>query len=135
MITMSPMNVYAVGGTCLFFKRKVFDEINGFDDVTFLGSEEYIVAEKLHKKHYQVFFDPRSVIYHKLGQSTKKADPVDKTIAFITSEKYLLKEYYKMPEYQIMTIMFIKAVGYLIMALFTRSYRKNFKILMRTLFR
>ncbi len=83
---------YRLIGAALFFKSDVFLEINGFDENTFLGAEEEIVAEKLKLRNYITLYTPNTRLFHYDG-STKK-----KTLSFksdINHNLNGLKYYYK----------------------------------------
>ena len=83
---------YRLIGAALFFRSDVFVEINGFDENTFLGAEEEIIAERLKSRNYITLYTPKSKLLHYDG-STKK-----NTLSFksdINHNLEGLKYYYK----------------------------------------
>ena len=121
----SPIKVYGIPGCCLLFKTKSIQQIDLFDENTFLGSEEYIIAEKLLKVGYETYVVPQSIVYHKVAQSAEKLEPVEKTIAFLKSERYFHKHYLKLPNYQRVIIVLVRIFIYGIISILNKSYRKG----------
>ncbi|MCU0641420.1 MAG: glycosyltransferase family 2 protein [Candidatus Margulisbacteria bacterium] len=87
--------VYAVPGSCFCFRRNHLEKIDFFDERTFLGSEEYIIAEKLRQTGLGTVFVPASVVYHRVGRATDKLAAAVKAAAFLRSERYCLIEYFR----------------------------------------
>jgi len=119
--------VYGIAGCCMLFKGRVLEEIGLFDETTFLGWEEYIIAEKLLKYGYLTFVVPKSIIYHKEAQDTLRIEPVKKTTIFLKSEKYFQEHYLQMPHYQRSIIKIVRLFIYSIIVLFDPVFRKNYK--------
>ena len=59
-----------INGCFMIFSEKAFDFIDGFDERTFLYYEEAILYCNLMKKGLTTVYDPRIVIYHKMGCAT-----------------------------------------------------------------
>lgn len=119
--------VYGIAGCCMLFKSKILEEIGLFDETTFLGWEEYIIAEKLLKYGYETYAVPKSIIYHKMARDTLRIEPVEKTMIFLKSEKYFQESYLKMPSYQRSIIKAIRLLAYSIIAIFNSAFRKKYK--------
>jgi GT2 family glycosyltransferase len=83
-----PSYIYEAPGCALFFRRKALIDIGLFDENTFLGWEEFIVAEKLDRLGWRSLIVPQSRIYHKTGRSTNKFPSQEKIKLFLESEKY-----------------------------------------------
>lgn len=64
---------YYINGSFMIFRSKVFDEVGGFDEGTFLFAEEPIMAERLKNNHYDTVFDPRIRIVHEHSATIKDA--------------------------------------------------------------
>ena len=94
--------VYVVGGSCLLFKREAVEKAGLFVERTLLGREEFIISEKLTQHGYQVRYAPASVVYHKVGQATKKHDSAQKMLYFAASERYFQDHYAKFPCWQLL---------------------------------
>lgn len=125
--------VYAISGSCMLFRKAALIEIRMFDENTFLGWEEYIIAEKLNKKGYRTNYDGGSEIYHKWGRSTKKMESAAKAIAFIKSGNYFIENYLRMPTYQISILRLTQLLIYSIICSFNGSYRRNYPDLVRAI--
>jgi GT2 family glycosyltransferase len=67
----SPMEVYAISGSCMLFTSDAIKRIGLLDESTFLFYEEYIVAEKLRKAGLHSYVVPCNAVLHKHGRSTK----------------------------------------------------------------
>ena len=128
------IQVYSMPGCSMLFKSSVFEEIGLFDEFTFLGWEEYIVAEKLRIKHWKTYFFPESIVYHKIAKDTSKLDSVEKTLTMIRSEKYFHDTYNIFPSWQKLVIKLVKVTIYLIYSIKDTNYRKNLKRIIKALF-
>ena len=76
----------------LIYFKKFMEKKNGFDENTFLGAEEEIIAERLKSRNYITLYTPKSKLLHYDG-STKK-----NTLSFksdINHNLEGLKYYYK----------------------------------------
>jgi len=122
----NPIKVYGIPGCAMLFTTSSWNQIGGFDETTFLGWEEYIIAEKLLKAGLSTFVVPNSVIYHKVGRSAKMLPSVDKTIEFLRSEGYFIKSYLKLPVFQRILIKLIRIAIYLAISVINTDYRKGF---------
>ncbi len=80
--------VDVVKGCFFIIKKDAFEDINFFDENTFLYYEENIMAKKLQNKGYITCVDNRVTIIHALSQS------VDKNIRKLEKFKYLKSSQY-----------------------------------------
>ena len=91
--------VYRIIGAFMLFKQKVFEDIGGFDNNTFLYAEEPIIAEKLLNKGYKTYYQNDVQIVHEEGGTTKSnnyvSDKVIKEKRVYKSEMYYFKVYRK----------------------------------------
>lgn len=62
-------NVKAIGGACMMFRKKVLDEIGGFDERFFLYFEEADVCKRIHHAGYNVTFLKNARVTHHVGKS------------------------------------------------------------------
>lgn len=107
-----PSRVYAVPGCALCFRRAALEQIGLLDEQTFLGSEEYIVAEKLRRAGLFTYFVPDSTINHLVGRSTAQVGQTAKAGAFLRSERYLLTEYYRFGFWRRLAIRLVRLTLY-----------------------
>jgi GT2 family glycosyltransferase len=66
-----PIEVDAIQGCFMFFDKKAFLEIKGFDEKIFLFYEEIDICKRLKDRGYKVVFNPISYFTHFQGASTK----------------------------------------------------------------
>lgn len=127
-----PHQVYAVPGSCMLFKRETLERVGLFDEKTFLYWEEFIMAEKLRKHELKTCIQPASIIYHKLGQSTKKHGAL-KYIANLEAEKYFFTNYFPLKRGQRLIMKLIRTAGYIVRMLTNIDYFRNFKKFAKTI--
>lgn len=65
---------YWVSGAFLFVDAHKFDAVEGFDSRTFLYMEEPILAERLKKCGWSMYYEPKVEVIHFEGGSTKKTN-------------------------------------------------------------
>lgn len=129
-----PIKVYSIQGCAMMFGREALEKIGMFDENTFLGWEESIIAEKLIREGFSTYVIPKSGIYHKVGQGTAMMEPVEKTKAFLQSERYFLENYLRMPSYKLFVLKIAKFLMYSVIAIFSRPYRQNYFSLLKAIF-
>lgn len=83
--------VFRTMGCCIIFQSKLFDDIGGFDENVFLGSEEEILAEKLIKIGLGFYYDPSYYVIHDHGYTVSKNKNLKSM--FIESKIYYFKNY------------------------------------------
>jgi GT2 family glycosyltransferase len=66
---------YAHGGAMLV-SRKVVEEVGLMPEQFFLYYEELDWSEQIKRKGYKIYYQPRSLIYHKESMTTGKASPL-----------------------------------------------------------
>ena len=104
-----PLKVYSIQGCSMLFKAKVLEEIGLFDEATFLGWEECIIAEKLLRHGYETYVVPKSKIFHKDSMTHPKVfTSSERRKIYYESETYYQKNYLKLPEYQLWLINVIR---------------------------
>lgn len=80
-----------------------FDLVGGFDEHTFLFYEEVILAEKLQKMNYSMYYTDAVKIVHEHGETVKSAFSIIKGIDIsFTSGMYYFKKYRHIPKPVIM---------------------------------
>lgn len=77
-------------GSALFFRRKAFEEINGFDEDLFLYFEEGDVCNSLKMKKWKIFFVYNAVITHFYRQSERRSQ---NSRYFQESKTYFFKKW------------------------------------------
>ncbi len=67
----STLQVDVAPGAALMISNNLFKRIGGFDETFFLYFEEYDISRKVKNLGFKLFIDPKAIIMHKVGQSTK----------------------------------------------------------------
>jgi GT2 family glycosyltransferase len=88
----SVKNVEWVSGAALFLKKKVFDEIAGFNEKFFLFYEDVDLCKRLKNKGLNIYFFPNSDIIHFKGENVNQE--FSDTTYYYSKESQLL--YYKL---------------------------------------
>jgi GT2 family glycosyltransferase len=128
---VDPISVYGIPGCVMLFSKTAFNQIQGFDARTFLGWEEYIIAEKLLSRGFATWVVPKSQIFHKVGQWSKVNYSRDMSAIFLESEKIYLHDYRKMNGLEVFLIKVVKLITYSLEALFRPGARKALPNLLR----
>jgi len=98
---------YRLIGAVLLFKSDAFLKIKGFDENTFLGAEEEIIAERLNSNGFTTIYTNATNILHYDGSTKKKTLTIKNDINYnLQSLKYYYKEYRKYSDLQIKIIVF-----------------------------
>ena len=107
--------VSVVSGSCMFFRRSVFEKIEGFDTHFFLYCEEEDISKRVWESGYEVYFIPQAHIYHKGGGSSD------------TKSYELLREYYISYIYLIKKHFNPFAYALLLLLMYTKILRRSLK--------
>lgn len=101
-----------ITGACLFIKRKVFNEIGGFDERYFMYFEDKDLCKRIRDIGYDVIYFPVVEIVHLLGQGSN-----------ITQAEKLRKIYRESQRYYYLKHR--NTFEYFILRLYQNSLRKN----------
>jgi GT2 family glycosyltransferase len=108
--------VEVVSGACMFFRSRVFEDIDGFDTNFFLYCEEEDISKRVWQSGHKVIFLPDAHIYHEAGGSTTKSYEIQRE--YYISYKYLI---YKHFNFITATILYSLQV----FKLFRRSFKRE----------
>ncbi len=64
--------VEILAGACMFLKREVYKEVDGFDEDYFMYGEDIDICYKLMKAGYTNYYDGSNQVLHYKGESTQK---------------------------------------------------------------
>jgi GT2 family glycosyltransferase len=83
--------VGSVPGSAFMITKKVFDQINGFDENFFLYFEENDLGQRIKKTGYKIFITPKAEVVHKWtsSKSSKKLKKI-----FVQSRFYYFKKHF-----------------------------------------
>ncbi len=121
--------VYAVLGSCMCFRAKMLNEIDMFDERTFLFWEEFIIAERFYSKKYKIIYNPRITIFHKWHQSFKNIKAKSYLYNF-ESELIFFSRYRRFDSLSLIIIKFIRIIRFILGLLLYRDFR-NLKVINR----
>jgi GT2 family glycosyltransferase len=63
----SPVEVEAVIGTLMVFRRAAFESVKGFDEAFFMFAEDLDICQRLREQGWKVFLEPRARVVHEYG--------------------------------------------------------------------
>ncbi len=66
-------------GAAMFVRRRVFDQLGGFDERFFMFCEDVDLGWRLNLRGHRVRYEPRSIAYHRHHASLHGADPARET--------------------------------------------------------
>lgn len=101
--------VYRLLGAFIVCEAKKFQEIDGFDEHTFLFAEEPILSERFKTKNYKTYYLNDIVLVHEGGYTIKKSDYdyLMRTKERFKSELYYYRNYIHTPKIIIQFTKFI----------------------------
>jgi hypothetical protein len=121
----SPIEVDAVQGCFMFFRKDVFLEVGGFDTNLFLYYEEIDICKRVKDKGYKSVFYPNTYFTHFQGISTKNS--VSKKSEILISFLYVLKKDFGVYRYILISVyLFVK---FYIKSIFNHKYKIFKKII------
>lgn len=83
--------IFWATGACMFIKKEVFRELNGFDEDYFAHQEEIDLCWRAKNKGYQVFYVGESEVYHLGGSTLNSMNPKKTFLNFRNSLYSLVK--------------------------------------------
>lgn len=84
--------VDVVPGTAFLIRKKVFDEVHGFDEKFFLYFEETDLCLRVQSLGWQIFIAPQAKLIHHWGRSTPKNAQIEGV--FAASRFYYFRKHY-----------------------------------------
>lgn len=72
-----PRNCTAVTGACMMVRRRVFEELGGFDEQLRVVLNDVDLCLRLREKTYQVIYTPYALLYHHEGASRRRHHPAE----------------------------------------------------------
>jgi GT2 family glycosyltransferase len=95
---------YAHGGG-MMVSRKVVDEVGMLPDDFFIYYEELDWSEQVKRKGYKIYYQPKSLIYHKESMSTGKASPF-KTFYHTKNRILFMRRNFSLPSFLVFAAYF-----------------------------
>jgi GT2 family glycosyltransferase len=95
---------YAHGGA-MMVPRKVIDDAGLMPEVFFLYYEEFDWSEKIKRKGYKIYYQPKALIYHKESMTTGKSSTL-KTFYLTRNRILFMKRNMTIPNYIVFLLYF-----------------------------
>ncbi|PLY05621.1 MAG: hypothetical protein C0625_12370 [Arcobacter sp.] len=86
------IDVGVVSGASMFFRKKVFDKIGGFDTNFFLYCEEEDLSKRVWESGFKVCLEPRAHLIHLCGNSTSRNFKIERE--FLISYYWLINKHF-----------------------------------------
>ncbi len=86
-----PKEIFWASGACMFIRRPVFEQLEGFDESFFAHQEEIDLCWRAQHKGYTVKYIPQSEVYHLGGASLHSQNPFKTYLNFRNNLMMLLK--------------------------------------------
>ena len=83
--------VFWATGACFFARTEVFRQMGGFDEIFHAHMEEIDLCWRMHAAGYQIFYQPKSLIYHVGGGTMPLTNPKKTYLNFRNSTGMLFK--------------------------------------------
>ncbi|MCC6865873.1 MAG: glycosyltransferase [Ignavibacteria bacterium] len=121
--------VDAIVGAFMFIKKRIYDEVNGFDEDYFMYGEDLDLCFRIKKAGYKIYYYPQTSIIHYKGESTKKS-----SISYVNNfygamqvfvKKNLNTSFWLMNFLIKISIFYRAAISYV-----TRFFRNNYPFLL-----
>lgn len=85
--------VPAAAATCMVIERKLFEQINGFDDRFFLFAEDVDLSVRIRQNNRKVYYVPRAGAVHLWGQGARVSSVKRSWYHHMAIWKYFMKHY------------------------------------------
>lgn len=95
--------IFWASGACLFIRKKVFEELNGFDADFFAHQEEIDLCWRSYNLGYTTLYTSKSLVYHVGGATLNEANPQKTFLNFRNSLLMLTKN---LPKNKLIPILF-----------------------------
>lgn len=86
-----PTKVFWATGAALFIRSSLFHQTGGFDADFFAHMEEIDLCWRLQNAGYEIWVEPKSVVYHVGGATLNKSNPRKTYLNFRNNLKMMLK--------------------------------------------
>lgn len=101
------IDIFWATGACMFIRKKVFRELNGFDADFFAHQEEIDLCWRAHNKGYITKYCGISTVYHVGGATLKTGSPMKTFLNFRNSLWMMLKN---LPTAKLFPVLFLRLI-------------------------
>lgn len=127
----SPRMIFAGHGACLLFRNSAIAEIGLLDENTFLCEEEFILSERMSKRGYTIWIEPKSVVIHKFHKSVEVGFKRSRFwLEYLKSEQYYIANYANWARWKIIILRIGRLLELVVRFIINREY-KNMVILVK----
>lgn len=126
-----PFEIYAAAGCCFMISRQCAEVVMPFDEYPLLYEEELMLGIRMKKMGYRTRYEPKAVIEHLHGQSTR----YQKAFAFthnVRSEIYYCRKYLHAGKWQVYPLYWYRVLLYLARCLWQKDFRRSFRWFLKT---
>jgi len=99
------VNIFWASGACLFIRKDIYRELNGFDSDFFAHQEEIDLCWRAFNMGYTARYTSKSVVYHVGGATLNEGNPRKTFLNFRNSLLMLTKN---LPERKLFIILFLR---------------------------
>lgn len=125
---LKPFTFYGmVSGCCFLIKTLEFENINFFDEHTFLFYEEDIVAYGLFRYMKMTMITPKALVVHNHSKTIKKEGLAFSRYHRCCSALYVLRTYVRINRFQLLVVIILIVTPFCVKSIYNRSYRKYLK--------
>ncbi len=100
-------SVDAISGSCMFVRKSIFNQVDGFDERFFMFGEDLDLCYKIKSLGYEIHYVPTAKIIHFHGESVKSA-PYDSLQAFYSAMELFAEKHFSTGQ-RALTRLFIKS--------------------------
>ena len=100
-----PIEVFWATGACMLIRKKIFDDLGGFDEMFFAHMEEIDLCWRIQNAGYKLMVVPQSVVYH-VGGGTLAVTSPRKT--YLNFRNNLLMLHKNLPGHLLFSTLFAK---------------------------
>ncbi|MDR1582433.1 MAG: glycosyltransferase family 2 protein [Prevotellaceae bacterium] len=120
-----PQDVDIIKGCFMFFRKDLFDKIDGFDPNTFLYFEEPILCKKIHDAGYKVMFLPmfNAIHLHSATVSMLPDSKIYQANEMYKSMAYYLENYSDFTIWEKMTLLTLYKISILLLIVKSKYQR------------
>ncbi len=97
--------IFWASGACLFIRKEVFEQLNGFDESFFAHQEEIDLCWRARHRGNKIIYIPDSTVFHLGGASLNNQNPFKTYLNFRNNLLMLLKN---LPGYLLFPIIFTR---------------------------
>jgi GT2 family glycosyltransferase len=87
----NPVPVFWASGACFFVRTEVFRQLGGFDPLFYAHMEEIDLCWRMQAASHQIYYQPKSVVYHVGGGTMPATNPRKTYLNFRNSTGMLYK--------------------------------------------